>query len=639
MENKKRNAAGTDMICLLFGDRPLRAEVSVVARWPLAFAIIPPIATIVMAYIAIQTAGMTFVTVSLEMFQPDYLESIRNLKELMDLFTPLNTDKDSYEFENSSFASFIFEDISETANVLRPVIIQKIASIHRTIIRIKTNKYTFDDVCMKINSTFKCNRHPVMLALESDDSTLALRLLMRYPSIRALNVDIDNTVIFGGVNTDEHSNDHAGDTFITSARSIRLIYLLDDSIAAKQWTSAFISTVSQMRFPHANIFFTSSGSQPGIALVALLNAFMAIIASISTLIYIGYPLICMVFLMPPVVISVEIDNTYLILNSWRMKTEGSADERITNVIGEISVPLLLTALTDEICYLIGSMSNFFVVKSACIEDCLRRRKFVSKLFTSNMTRVIVLFIYLFYICASLNSILRLQVGTDFKLFTPDDSYVSLEMHARQRLYPNYVGFCFAVVKTQNMQWGNTSKRRRLIALYNALGSTEYTSKAGFWMDEFENSITDGVMDEIMFLRKVHEFLERPQYRKFRNDIHFGKTGSITAVKLNLRVRSFPLVEQQIKTNHELTVNALIGYGMIMFLCLLIIPRPISVLCIAVSIVSINVGVVAILSACSIRLDIITMITLLISIGFSADFTMRITFHFLVHKSDRLQVNS
>ncbi|KHN78613.1 Patched-related protein 9, partial [Toxocara canis] len=107
-------------------------------------------------------------------------------------------------------------------------------------------------------------------------------------------------------------------------------------------------------------------------------------------------------------------------------------------------------------------------ESACIEDCLRRRKFVSKLFTSNMTRVIVLFIYLFYICASLNSILRLQVGTDFKLFTPDDSYVSLEMHARQRLYPNYVGFCFAVVKTQNMQWGNTSKRRRLIALYNAL---------------------------------------------------------------------------------------------------------------------------------------------------------------------------
>uniref|UniRef100_A0A1I7RZJ0 SSD domain-containing protein n=3 Tax=Bursaphelenchus xylophilus TaxID=6326 RepID=A0A1I7RZJ0_BURXY len=485
----------------------------------------------------------------------------------------------------------------------------------------------------------------------------------------------------------------------------------------------------------------------------MFNAFLAVCAAIATLIYVQYPFLHMILIMPFLIISIGVDNMFLMLKSWRLTCDSyhgrlskasQSDEVLVYSITEVSVSLMITSLTDGFSFLVGSLSDFIAVRVFCVycslailymflfqitlltglmvlhgrrevvqrhcltflkckstplkhEDAYKQignSKYDDGLYTaiskkkhveldhlersdvwSRLTRFyqkpqvkfLGLVCYIGYLAVALNFLLQLPLGLDLKLLTPDNSYAALEIRAQERLFADYGAFCFAVIKTKKLELHKSSERQKLLKFYSILTKGGLVSPGEFWLEQFANFTENGDFHtEKLFMKTVIKFLEDERYSKYRSDIKFGKDGSIEAIKMIMRIRklgaendppraawmrrlfksshydgfvydtSFLLVDQQATTLQNVIANVAIAVLVMLTVAILLIPRPISALAIAFCIISINVGVVGGLSAVGTRLDIISMITIVMSIGFSVDYATHITFHYLISQNDRLK---
>jgi hypothetical protein len=72
----------------------------------------------------------------------------------------------------------------------------------------------------------------------------------------------------------------------------------------------------------------------------------------------------------------------------------------------------------------------------------------------------------------------------------------------------------------------------------------------------------------------------------------------------------------------------VAAGIMMVVSLILIPNPICSLWVAFSIISIELGVVGFMALWDVNLDSISMINLIMCIGFSVDFSAHISYHFM-----------
>jgi hypothetical protein len=112
---------------------------------PLPFVAIPLIVTAVLAFAFV----VRFDTLSdtnesgdkLTMFVPDDVESMRDLRTLLELFPPQNALRDAYSIFGTSYAYVIIEDVSVHKNVLRNEIFSIAQDIHRRVSALTVSRH------------------------------------------------------------------------------------------------------------------------------------------------------------------------------------------------------------------------------------------------------------------------------------------------------------------------------------------------------------------------------------------------------------------------------------------------------------------------------------------------------------------
>ncbi|PIC39153.1 hypothetical protein B9Z55_010929 [Caenorhabditis nigoni] len=691
-------------------------ESTVVVRWPLPFIIIPPLLTVSIVTLTVTNFHLNVTNDTLQVFLPDDMRSLRDLKELIHLFPPRDAQRDTYSIFGTKFVYTVIEDEQPEGNILSSSGIQRMARLHKFVMGLETRQG--DNVannCLRNRDDEACTMHPIAFALEDSTPEFAIQFLLRYPNLKFGDFVVDNAMVFGGVEVVPKSQDIEGNSPIRSAKAVRMTYILEASESTERWIDLFLTAIPRYKESNSTILWSSSKSlakemerngellipwmpwtslvlvvfcmfacssfhvvksQPFIGFFAMFNATMATIASTSLLIYIQYPFLPLVFIMPFLVVSIGTDNMFLMLKSWRMtKKSANEERRYICALTESAASLFLTSLTDGLSFAIGSISDFHAVRVFCtycamailfmflfqvtffnavMSLCCRREvagkhpvfccydtvpsnetkilkpnsdphsdiasivaKYLFRILNPWPSRIVVFCIFLLYLFTSIHYAIGLPLGLDLKLLAPDDS-------------------------------------------------SEYASPAEFWLEPFEKKHRGRKYSEENFSDELHTFLAKEPNLKFRNDIRFTMTGRIEAIKMMFRVRklgkdndspraeymrkimetsqfngfvydtSFLLVDQQMTTVYNVIIDVVSAILTMLSICVLMVPRPVSAMCIAFAILSVNIGVIGALAATNTRLDIISMITIVMSVGFSVDYVTHTTFHFVIQRDNRLE---
>lgn len=234
---------------------------------------------------------------------------------------------------------------------------------------------------------------------------------------------------------------------------------------------------------------------------------------------------------------------------------------------------------------------------------------------------------------------------------------------------------------------NRTERQRVKEMVSAFANTSHSlGPAGvqFWLYDFERYLEDeaantnhrqGTTNIDEFYEIVQQFMLTPTYERLSEDVFWGNVTlpnnqthwMIKSFRVSIGLTRFETAILQIETVNlmrqvaaaqrysdmnittfnpvwlfvdqyqEILPNVLqeviSGMSFMVTIALLLIPHPLTSFWVAVTILSVDVGVIGFMTIWGINLDTISMITIIMSIGFSVDFAAHIA-HAFVLSSDK-----
>ncbi|CAL8313396.1 unnamed protein product [Merluccius merluccius] len=294
------------------------------------------------------------------------------------------------------------------------------------------------------------------------------------------------------------------------------------------------------------------------------------------------------------------------------------------------------------------------------------KKYYGPLLTKPWAKAVVILIYVVYLAVSIYGCFHVEQGLDLQDLAGDYSYV-VSYYKQDRRYFSSYGPNVMLVVTKPFPYWNRTKRLELrtctddFKKLDVVSEKLYTSWLEAYMD-FGKKSQLNLNSERSFMKNLPAFFKAlPEFeqdvnierktirasRFFLQTVHIANTSmeikmmdgfeekrsckSCTAMPLITFHPAFIYYDQYDVIVPSTVLNIGVTTAVMLVISLLLIPNPLCSLWVTFSIGSVIVGVTGFMALWGVRLDMISMIILVVCVGFTVDFSAHISYAFVSSK--------
>ncbi|XP_041977331.1 patched domain-containing protein 3 isoform X2 [Aricia agestis] len=297
---------------------------------------------------------------------------------------------------------------------------------------------------------------------------------------------------------------------------------------------------------------------------------------------------------------------------------------------------------------------------------------VADLLNNSLVKALVIVIFLCYLAGAGYGVTNLNEGLERRKLSKVDSY-SVEFFDREDLYYREFPYRIQVVISGNYNYSDPKIQNEVEVLTQRLENTSYISNSLYteswlrtfitYVDRNNDYLNVSIESEEDFIKNLKELWLFPA-NPFSLDVRFNEKGDqilasrflVQAINISGTNHEKEMVKALRELVAESPLNASVfhpyfvffdqfelvrptsiqnlcyGALMMMITSFIFIPNILCSLWVAFSIISIEIGVVGYMALWDINLDSISMINLIMCIGFSVDFTAHICYAYMASKA-------
>lgn len=295
-------------------------------------------------------------------------------------------------------------------------------------------------------------------------------------------------------------------------------------------------------------------------------------------------------------------------------------------------------------------------------------RFFAKLYgpvlTQKWVKVCVFVVYAGYLAVSFYGCSTMKEGIDFRNLALDDSYIIKYYDDRSQHFTEYSYNVMVAVNQTFPYWSEDGQESLGLCIANFENLYYVNSTLGWFLsfNRYASAANLSISSEQAFKSQLPNFLKLNPM--FRQDINFSTKNEIQASRFFIQTLNNITAKDMLlglrKTADECQIDLIVYHPAFIYfdqytiiventiqtilvatiamlaVSLLLIPNPLCSLWVVFAISSVIVGVAGFMALWNVNLDSISMINLVICIGFSVDFSAHICYAFV--SSSRSDVN-